>query len=180
MVSETGSALTSTQQPVTSTGIVAVAAISFTSTVTVAVPADAPSIPDSYGAKEVARQWIEYLDDAIARRDEARLLKLFDAKFTARLMVRSQDGGMVRIDLSGKEFAKSTVPALRSLTDFSQRRLSLESQVTANCRRVMIKSVVIEQGQQSGRPYPFESEERYVLENRGANWVAMEAQTVQR
>ena len=178
VVSETGSTPTSTRQPVTSTGTVAAAEMPSTATAT--VPADAPSIPDTCGAREVARQWIGSLDDAIALRDEAHLLKLFDAKFTVRVMVRSREGGMVRIDLSAKEFAKSTVAALRSLTDFNQRRLSIESQVTANCRRVTVKSVVIEQGQQSGRAYRFESEERYVLEKRGATWIAMEAQTEQR
>ena len=140
----------------------------------------ARAVPDRCGAQAIAQRWITSLDDAIAQRDESAILRMFDARVKVRVTLRKRDGSQETINLSAPEFAKSTVAALRSLSDYSQRRTSLESQASRNCGRLTIASSVIEQGLQNTQPYRFESTERYVLEKRGPNWLALEAQTRQR
>jgi len=39
--------------------------------------------------------------------------------------------------------------------------------------------VVIEQGQQNGQPYRFESSEEYLLEHRAGHWLAIQASSTQ-
>ena len=48
------------------------------------------------------------------------------------------------------------------------------------CDRIGVRSVVIEQGRQNGKPYRFESVEEYVLERRAGQWLAIRAETTQR
>ena len=45
---------------------------------------------------------------------------------------------------------------------------------------IAVRSVVIEQGSQGGKPYRFESVEEFLLERRAGAWRATGAQTTQR
>ena len=144
------------------------------------VPPVVPAVPDRCGAQAIAKRWITALDDSIARRNETAILRMFDARVKVRVTLRKRDGTMEILDLGAQEFARSTVAALRGLSDYSQRRTTLDGQASRNCGRLTVTSSVIEQGLQNGQPYRFESTEVYVLEKRGANWIALEAQTQQR
>ena len=70
------------------------------------------------------------------------------------------------------------------LTDYAQRRPSIGGRPagagTATCERINVRSVVIEQGRQSGKPYRFESLEEFLLERRAGVWLAIRAETTQR
>ena len=43
----------------------------------------------------------------------------------------------------------------------------------------ILRSAVVEQGKQSGKPYRFESLEQFSLMQRGGKWVAVKAETTQ-
>ena len=47
------------------------------------------------------------------------------------------------------------------------------------CDRISLRSVVVEQGKQSGKAYRFESLEQYSLELRSGKWIAVKAETTQ-
>lgn len=88
------------------------------------------------------------------------------------------------VDLGREELAQSTVAAMKGLKGYKQRRVSIEGRLAdpvagGACDRISLKSVVIEQGRQSGKPYRFESLEEYVLELRAGKWLAVKAETTQ-
>ena len=68
--------------------------------------------------------------------------------------------------------------AVSGLTDYRQKRLSLKagfdpSVPAGSCGEIWVKSTVVEQGKQSGKPYRFESTESYRLQLRDGAWVAV-------
>ena len=145
-----------------------------------ATPAVRPS--DACGAARVARSWLGQLDAGIAKRRPGAILRLVAPEFTVRATVHGQDAGTATLDLGRDEFAQSTVAALQGLTDFRQRRLSIEGRPTepGACGRIEVSSVVIEQGKRKGLAYRLESIETYVLEKRAGKWLAIRAETTQR
>jgi len=160
---------------------------------TAAVPAPAePAAPagtaaaakpgDACGATRVARSWLAQLDASIAKRRSAAILRMMAPEFSVRATVRSQDGSSTTLDLGRDEFAQSTVAAMQGLTDFKQRRLSIEGHPVESgaCGQLQISSVVIEQGKRNGTPYRLESTESFVLEKRAGKWLATKAATTQR
>ena len=69
---------------------------------------------------------------------------------------------------------------MKGLTDYKQRRVWTEGKpLAAACDRIGVRSVVIEQGRQSGKPYRFEALEDYVLELRAGKWLSIKAETTQ-
>lgn len=135
------------------------------------------------GATAVARNWLGQLDGAITRREAATVLGLFTPEAPIRATVRAMDGAASSMDISRQEFVDSSITAMQGLTDFRQRRLSVEGQVeqgATSCDRVNVKSLVLEQGTQNGRAYRIESIEEYVLERRAGKWQAVKATTTQR
>jgi hypothetical protein len=79
----------------------------------------------------------------------------------------------------------STLNSVASLKNYQQRRVSFEASLaegesTTSCKRVIVKSIAIEQGLMNGKPYRFEALEHYVLEQRNGQWLAVTAQTTQR
>ena len=130
----------------------------------------------------VAKAWLAQLDAAISRRDTSFIISMFapEAVFTAT--VRDKDGNATSIGIGRQEFVDSTVTAMQGLTDFRQRRLSVEGSINAggSCDRVSVKSLVLEQGTQNGRSYRFESVEEYAIEWRADRWLATKATTVLR
>lgn len=138
--------------------------------------------PDACGATRVARSWLAQFDASIAKRRSVAILRMMAPEFSVRATVRSQDGSSTTLDLGRDEFAQSTVAAMQGLTDFKQRRLSIEGHPLESgaCGALQISSVVIEQGKRNGSPYRLESTESFVLEKRAGKWLATKAETTQR
>jgi hypothetical protein len=128
----------------------------------------------------IAKSWLEQLDAAIVRRDAAGIVALFAPEAAVRATVRGNEGRMTSVDLSRDELAASTLAAMAGLTDYKQRRVWIEGKPAgATCDRIGVRSVAIEQGRQSGKPYRFEALEEYVIELRGGKWLATKAETTQ-
>lgn len=152
----------------------------------VAAPATAP-LAAAVGACDptaIARTWLKRLDGAIARRNAPAIVALFAPDASVRATVRGNEGRMTSVDITREELAQSTLAAMKGLKDFKQRRVSTEGKLAdpaagAACNRISLKSVAIEQGRQSGKPYRFESVEDYVLELRAGKWLAVKAETTQ-
>ena len=111
-------------------------------------------------------------------------MRKFAPEVLVRATVRGAGGELTTIEMGRDEMARSTIAAVRGLTEFQQRRPTIEGHPaaggTGTCNRISVKSVVIEQGRQNGKPYRFESLEEYLLERRGGVWLAIHAQTTQR
>ena len=98
-----------------------------------------------------------------------------------RANITDKDGALTGVDLSRDEMAQSTVAAMKGLSNYKQRRVTTDAAVEGEgCARIAVKSVVIEQGRQSGKPYRFEAVEEYVLESRDGKWLAVKAVTTQK
>lgn len=142
-------------------------------------------LPSAQGVCDVpklAKIWLKQLDSAAVKRDASGIIVKFSPDVTVRATVRDNDGKTSTVDLGRDELAQSTVTAIKGLTAYKHRRVSIEatSLGTDECDRLKIKSIVIEQGRQSGKPYRFESVEEYVLELRDGKWLATKAETTQR
>ena len=136
------------------------------------------------GPTTIAKAWLGQLDAAIVRRDASAIVAMFAPEAAVRATVRGNDGAMTSVDLGREELAQSTVAAMKGLKGYKQRRVWIEGKLAdpaagAACDRISLKSVVIEQGRQSGKPYRFESLEEYVLELRAGKWLAVKAETTQ-
>ena len=128
----------------------------------------------------IAKTWLEQLDGAIVKRDAAAIVAMFAPEATVRATVRGNEGRMTSVDISREELARSTLAAMAGLTDYKQRRVWTEGKpVGATCDRIGVRSVAIEQGRQSGKPYRFEALEEYVIELRAGKWLAIKAETTQ-
>jgi len=157
-----------------------------------AAPAAAPVAPPSVAVPigecaptSIATTWLEQLDAAIARHDAATIIAMFAPEATVRATVRNSDGTMTSVDLGREELAQSTIAAMKGLKDYKQRRMWTEGKLatpaagTACDRIISLRSVVIEQGQQAGKPYRLESLEEYLLELRDGKWLSIKAETTQ-
>jgi len=128
----------------------------------------------------IAKTWLGQLDGAIAKRDAAGIVAMFAQEAAVRATVRGSEGKMMSVDITREELAKSTLAAMKGLTNYKQRRVWTEGKpVSATCDRIGVKSVVIEQGKQSGKPYRFEALEEFVIELRAGKWLAIKAETTQ-
>ena len=132
-------------------------------------------------ATKVARTWLKQLDGAIVKRDAKAIVELFSADVAVRANVKDKDGALTGVDLSRDEMAQSTVAAMKGLSNYKQRRVTTDAAAEGEgCTRIAVKSVVIEQGRQSGKPYRFEAVEEYLLELRDGKWLAVKAVTTQK
>jgi len=131
---------------------------------------------------KVAKTWLAQLDAGIVRRDAKAIVAKFAADAAVRANVKETGGGTTSLDITRDELAQSTVAAMKGLTHYKQRRVSTEAVAdpAGACDRIKVKSVVIEQGRQSGKPYRVESLEEYVLELRVGKWLAVKAETTQK
>jgi hypothetical protein len=124
------------------------------------------------------------LDAAILRRDASTIVNKFAPEVTVRVTVRGANGEMSVVEMGRDELARSTIAAVSGLTEYQQRRPSIEGRLEAGgtvaCSKISVRSVVIEQGRQNGKPYRFESVEQYVLERRGDLWLATKAEAMPR
>ncbi|QTN27997.1 FecR domain-containing protein [Rhodoferax sp. AJA081-3] len=132
-------------------------------------------------AQAVAQTWLAQLDGAMARRNAPGVLALFAADVEIRAVVADGSGGTRTVSLGRDEFAAGAVAALKNLSDYSQRRLSVAGMVQAvdPCETVSVTSLVLEQGTQSGKPYRFETVEEYRLVEVKGQWLATKALTRQ-
>jgi hypothetical protein len=132
---------------------------------------------------DIAKRWTQELDQAIVRSDAPAILDLFAPDIRIKASVRGAGGRMTELELEGAELADSIVSAVSSLRDYKHRRITLEGRALpangADCGPVGVRSVVIEEGRQADKPYRFESEESYQLEQTGGKWRATQAQTRQ-
>jgi hypothetical protein len=145
-------------------------------------PAAAPAGECSPTA--IAKTWLGQLDGAIVRRDAPSIVAMFASEAAIRATVRGNEGKMTSVDISREELAQSTLAAMKGLADYKQRRVWTEGKManaaaSAACDRIALKSVVIEQGRQSGKPYRFEALEEYLIEFRTGKWLAIKAEVTQ-
>lgn len=152
-----------------------------------APPAAAPATAAQAGEcafDAVARQWLRDFDAAVARRDAPAVIRQFAFDVVVRVTVRNTDGQQSTVEMGRDELARSTIAAVSGLTDYSQRRPSVESRLAETaagaCDQITIRSTVIEQGRQSGRPYRFEALEEYLLVRRDSRWLAIKGEATQR
>lgn len=132
--------------------------------------------------KAIARSWLGKLDRAIVLRNAGAVLQLFAPDVTVQATVRQQDGSQVTVELDRDGFAQSTVAAVKALTAYKQRRLTVETEPLpgGHCERIQVTSTVVEQGKQNGKAYHVESTEVYGLERQSGHWLAVSATTTQR
>ena len=128
--------------------------------------------------------WLAQLDRAIARRDIRTLLGLFTADIVARATVPRGDQ-TVTLEFDRNEMVQSILDSVSSLKDYRQRRPSIEATLAAgesteSCKRLLVRSEVIEQGLMNEQPFRFEALEEYLLELRHGEWQAVQAHTTQR
>lgn len=130
----------------------------------------------------VAKAWLAQLDRAMQRRDSAAVVALFAEEARVEVTVKDGSGADTTLSLEREEFARSASAALQGLRNYRQRRLELQAQPlqAGGCDAVSLQSVVLEQGQLNGKPYRFESVERYEIVLRAGRWVATQAATRQR
>lgn len=133
----------------------------------------------------VAKAWLGALDDGIVRKDAASILGQFADDVDITAIVRKKDGGLAEVTFTRDELVRSTVSTVNQLEGYQHRRISVEAKKDGDgkartCQRLLIKSVVIEQGRLSGKPYRFESVENYVLEPRDGKWLAVKAASTQK
>jgi hypothetical protein len=146
------------------------------------VAAPAPVIATVAGCEPttIAKDWLGQLDGAIAKRNASGIVAMFAPEAAVRATVRGSEGAMTSVDISREELAKSTLAAMKGLKDYKQRRVWTEGKPLAvACDRIGVRSVVIEQGRQSGKPYRFEALEEYVIELRAGKWLSIKAETTQ-
>lgn len=144
-----------------------------------------PASPACAPADEVAKNWITSFDAAVQHRDADAILALFAEDVSVVATVRDASGAAVVNKLSRQELAESAIASVQQLQDYRQQRLSLHAgdlpaEPGANCRRVQVKSSVVEQGRLAGKPYRIESAEEYVLAQREGHWLAVQAAATQR
>ncbi|MDP2826900.1 MAG: hypothetical protein Q8O52_29970 [Sulfuritalea sp.] len=133
---------------------------------------------------DIAKTWLAQLDGAIAKTDAQTIIAMFAPEVAVRATVKEKGGKMTSVDLSRDELAQSTIAAMKGLTEYKQRRVWTDARLTdlaggGACDRISLRSVVVEQGKQSGKPYRFESLEQYSLELRAGKWIAVKAETTQ-
>ena len=148
-----------------------------------AKPIPAPAVGDC-APNAVAKTWLNEFDAAIARHDAPAIVNKFAPEVSILLTVRGANGEPTTIEMDRDELVRSTIAAVKGLTDYQQRRPSIEGRLATGgagaCDRIAVMSAVIEQGRQNGKLYRFESVEEYVLERRAGLWLAIRAETTQR
>jgi hypothetical protein len=133
---------------------------------------------------KIAKNWLRSFDGAVVKRDADTVLALFAPDVAVQATVRNNKGDLTTIKLDREELVQSTIAAVKGLKQYKQRRLTLEAEQATSgsagtCDRISLRSAVIEQGVQSGKPYRFESTEEYLLELRDGKWLAIKAETTQ-
>lgn len=133
--------------------------------------------------RKVAGDWLKAFDAAIGRKDAQAVVAMFAPEVRVKASVKMPDGSMNTVEVSRDEMVASTLQALSALSNYRHKRQTLQAGAESPdlpCGRVRLKSVVVEQALQGGKPFRFESLEEIVLEQRDDVWLAIEATTTQR
>lgn len=133
--------------------------------------------------RKVASEWLKAFDAAIGRKDAQAVVAMFAPEVRVKASVKMPDGSMNTVEVSRDEMVASTLQALSTLSNYRHKRQTLQASAESPdlpCGRVRLKSVVVEQALQGGKPFRFESLEEIVLEQREDAWLAIEAVTTQR
>lgn len=143
--------------------------------------ADAAQHSGACPAQDVAAAWLQRLDRAMDQRDDDGVLALFAQRVDVHSHVATANGPSASLQLGRREFVDSARAALRTVTNYSQKRLSVSAYPldAAACNRVAVTSHVLEQGLRSGQSFRFESTETYVLERMEGAWQATRAEVTQ-
>ena len=133
---------------------------------------------------EIAKKWLAELDGAILRGDSTAVIDMFADNVKVKANIKEKGGKMVSVDLTRNELAQSTITAIKGLKDYRHRRIWTDARLAdlggaAACDGISLRSAVVEQGKQSGKPYRFESVEHYDLSKRNGKWLATKAETTQ-
>ncbi len=133
---------------------------------------------------EVAASWIKKLDQHIVSRQAEPISAMFGENVRIKATVRDANGNMNELYIERSDFVQSITASVNSLKNYKHRRISIEGNPAEAsqqaCAPIRVKSIVIEEGRQAGKPYRFESEEIYLLEQFDGQWLAVEAETTQR
>lgn len=135
-------------------------------------------------AQQIASEWVAQFDAALERRDAKAILGFFAPEITARATVRTNTGKAKTVEFDRGELVDSTLRSVSSLEKYQHRRISidaasLDAGSAATCSRLLVTSVVIEEGLLSGKAFRFESREVFTLELRGKEWMAVDMETTQ-
>jgi len=130
-------------------------------------------------ANAAARDWVQHFDAAVLGRNAAAVLALFAPNATVEATVKDVSGKPVTQQFDRKQFARSVSAAVNGLSDYRQQRQTLDAAPEQDGRQVRLKSHVVESGSLNGKPYRLESDEEYLLEQRGKLWLAVQAATTQ-
>lgn len=129
----------------------------------------------------IAQIWLDQFDRALSERNGDSLIAMLAPEVSAKATIRTRDNKTRSIDFTRDEVVSSTLQAIKSLEDYSHRRLSLTARLSAPaCTKLRLRSLVIEQGKLSGKPYRFESVEEFELERIDGRWLAVRMETTQR
>lgn len=150
-----------------------------------ATPSPEPRFSGKCVPATIAKSWVTTLDDAITRKDATTILGQFASDVAVKAIVRKADGSLTEVEFTRDELVRSTVATVNQLEGYQHRRISIEAKKgtaakSGGCGPLLVKSVVLEQGKLSGKPYRFESTEDYVLELRDGKWLATKAESAQR
>jgi hypothetical protein len=142
------------------------------------------SLPAQCIPQAIGEYWLDQLDRAILNRDLKTLLGLFAPDIVAKATVRQKDNTTSTLTLNRDEVVQSTLNAIANLKNYQQRRITIETEFAgksneSSCQQIDIQSVTIELGLLNNQPYRFESTERFRLEKRGNEWLAIEAESIQ-
>jgi hypothetical protein len=132
-------------------------------------------------AANVAQSWLSSLDSAISRRDAQSVAALFQNGLELNVSARQKGGSRTSLAIGREEFIQSAIAALDGLSDYRHRRPVVKSglSTTGDCGQIWVKSTVVEQGTQNGKPFRFNSTEEFVLKLQGGKWIAIAASVQQ-
>ncbi len=140
-----------------------------------------PSSTDGCDAQVIAQTWLDQFDQALSERKGDALIAMLAPDISAKATIRTRDNQTRSVTFTRDEVVSSTLQAVKSLADYAHRRLSLTARTTdASCNKLRLRSLVIEQGKLSGKPYRFESLEEFDLERIDGQWLAVRLETTQR
>lgn len=130
---------------------------------------------------EIADAWLRDFDTALVEKNGERLLAMIANDASAKATIRTKADQTKTIEFSRVELVGSVMQAVATLEDYSHRRMSVSArEIGADCTAIRLRSLVVEQGKLSGRPYRFESIEEIELRFLGGEWLATHLETTQR
>ena len=134
--------------------------------------------------QDIGLSWLANLDKAISKRNADAILQLFTVDVVVKATVLTS-GQAKTFTFNRDEMVKSTLASVNILKNYQQRReanhvVLADGATNSDCSKLIVRSVAIEQGQMSERPFRFDAIEEYVLEKRDGIWQATTVTTQQK